>query len=255
MEKANLINKFAQELSTYVTNLSIDCVIMGLINNELHVLVLRWKETKAWGLPGGFIKKNEGVDDAARRILKRRTNLDITYLKQLHVFGNNNRRDIPELTKELKGIGATKEIIQWFEQRFVSISYLALVNPETFEPIPDEMSDLCEWKPINALPDLIFDHKQMVQLARGYIKTQLKYQPIGLLLLPEKFTMKMLQNLYEVILDKKLDRGNFQKKILKLDILNRHQKQMTGGAHKAPYLYSFNTSTYNELLQEGIGFI
>ena len=57
MEKANLINKFAQELSTYVTNLSIDCVIMGLINNELHVLVLRWKETKAWGLPGGFIKK------------------------------------------------------------------------------------------------------------------------------------------------------------------------------------------------------
>ena len=75
MEKANLINKFAQELSTYVTNLSIDCVIMGLINNELHVLVLRWKETKAWGLPGGFIKKDEGVDDAARRILKRRTNI------------------------------------------------------------------------------------------------------------------------------------------------------------------------------------
>ena len=88
------INKFSKELKSYLPSLSIDCVILGLIDNELNVLVLRWKETKSWGLPGGFIKKEESLDEAAHRILKRRTNLDITYLKQLHVFGQTNRRDI-----------------------------------------------------------------------------------------------------------------------------------------------------------------
>lgn len=249
------INKFSEELKNYLPSLSIDCVILGLIDNELNVLVLRWKETKSWGLPGGFIKKEESLDEAAYRILKKRTNLDITYLKQLHVFGQTNRRDIPALIKQLEHIGATKDIIKWFEQRFVGVSYLALVNPDTFKPIPDELSDLCEWKPVNALPELIFDHNKMINFARDYAKKQIKYQPIGLMLLPEKFTMKMLQNLYEVILDRKLDRGNFQKKILKLGILNRHEKQMSGGAHKAPYLYSFKTEAYNDLLKTGIGFI
>ena len=255
MNDTPAINKFSKELKTYLPNLSIDCVIFGLLNDELHVLILRWKETKSWGLPGGFVKKEESLDDAAHRILKRRTNLDISYLKQLHIFGKTHRRDIPLLKEQLEHIGATKEVIEWFEQRFVSISYLALVNPDKFKPIPDELSDLCEWKPINTLPDLIFDHNEMIHFARNYVKKQIKYQPIGLMLLPEKFTMKMLQNLYEVILDKKLDRGNFQKKILKLGILNRHEKQMSGGAHKAPYLYSFNIEVYNNLLKTGIGFI
>lgn len=255
MNDNELMSKFSKELGNYVSNLSIDCVIFGLMNEELQVLVLRWKETQSWGLPGGFVKIDEAVDKAAQRILKRRTNLDIAFLKQLHVFGNTNRRDIPKLKEELKSIGVNQKTMEWFQQRFVSIAYLALVNPDSFEPLPDELSDICEWKPINELPELIFDHQEMVDFARNYIKKQIKYQPIGLMLLPDKFTMKMLQNLYEVILEKTLDRGNFQKKILKLGILHRHEKQMTGGAHKAPYLYSFNTEIYNRLLETGIGFI
>ena len=132
---------------------------------------------------------------------------------------------------------------------------MALVNPETFSPIPDYLSDSCEWIPIKEMPELLFDHNQMIDKAKDYVSVQIKYLPIGLSLLPKKFTMKTLQKLYEVILCRTLDRANFQKKMLKLGILNRHEKQMSGGAHKAPYLYSFNKIKYHEFLESGIGFL
>ncbi len=255
MKNESILDKFEESLEDFIPSLSVDCVILGYQNSALHALVLRWKDTNNWSLPGGFVKKAEDLDHSAFRVLKDRTGLDISFLKQLHVFGNKNRRDIPALSTQLKEMNASPKIIQWFQQRFISVTYLALVNPESFIPIPDYLSEACEWLPIKDIPQLYFDHNEMIAKAKEYTATQIKYQPIGLMLLPEKFTMKMLQKLYEVILDKPLDRGNFQKKILKLDILTRHEKQMSGAAHKAPFLYSFNTPKYYEFLERGIGLL
>ncbi len=241
--------------SSFVPSLSVDCVILGYQNDQLYALVLKLKNSDDWSLPGGFIKKDEDIDSAALRELKNRTGLDISFLKQMRVFGGTQRRDLVFLDQKLNSLGANETTKTWFQQRFISVAYLALVNPESFTPIPDPWSDLCEWKPLNDMPKLIFDHNEMIVCARDYLGIQIKYLPIGLSLLPEKFTIKRLQKLYEVVLERALDRANFQKKMLKLGILIRHEKQMSGGAHKAPYLYSFNELKYHEFLESGFGFI
>ena len=146
-------------------------------------------------------------------------------------------------------------MINWFQQRFISTGYVSLVDMSQCQPQPDLISESINWFSLHELPDLIFDHKNIVQEAIGYIRNQVNYLPIGLTLLPEKFTMKELQHLYESILEKKMDRGNFQRKMLKLGIFVRHEKQLEGGAHKAPYLYSFEQEKFNSLLQKGIGFV
>jgi 8-oxo-dGTP diphosphatase len=143
----------------------------------------------------------------------------------------------------------------WLEQRFISTGYLSLVDMRQSKPTPDILSDSCQWKSVNELPELLLDHMDIVKKAFEQIKIQINHLPIGLSLLPEKFTMKDLQMLYESILNRDLDRGNFQKKMLKLGFLNRLEKQHTGASHKAPYLYSFNKERYDELLNQGIGYM
>ncbi len=234
---------------------SIDCVIIGFKDEMLQVLVLNWKDIDVWSLPGGFIQLDEDMDTAAIRILENRTGLRNIFLDQFYTFGNKNRRDENELIQGLKIIDMNTSLAKWFNQRFISTGYLSLVDIKKCEPKPDILSNACEWKPINQLPELIFDHLKIVEKALEHIQKQINYLPILISLLPEKFTMKMLQRLIESILQKELDRGNFQKKILKLNILIRHEKQMQGGAHKAPYLYSFHKENYLNYINKSVGFV
>ncbi len=255
MGNDNIISRFNEDFDRYLPALSVDCVVLGYQNGQLYALVLKWKNSNDWSLPGGFVKKDEDLDRAALRVLKDRTGLDISFLKQLHVFGGTKRRNLTILNQKLNSIGVNETTKTWLQQRFISVAYLALVNPKSFTPILDPLSDACEWKPLHDMPQLLFDHNKMITYAKNYLAIQIKYLPIGLSLLPDKFTMKTLQKLYEVVLDRTLDRANFQKKMLKLGILIRHEKQMSGGAHKAPYLYSFNELKYHDFLEIGFGFI
>jgi len=232
---------------------SIDCVIIGYDLEELYILVLKWKETDNWSLPGGFIYIDEDMDSAAVRILKDRTGLEMLFLDQFHTFGNKDRRSKNNLTNSLEIINRNKELMQWFKQRFISTGYLSLVNIDRCNPKPDVFSDACEWKPVNKLPKLIFDHDAIVKKALEHIRIHLNYLPVFISLLPEKFTMKALQKLYESILQKKLDRGNFQKKMLKMGVFIRLEKQLDGGAHKAPYLYKLDKEKYRDLNTKDIG--
>lgn len=243
------------DIDNFVSGQSVDCVIFGFENGELKILVLKWKVPgEFWALPGGFVYKEEDLDIAAIRVLKERTGIDIPFLEQFKTFGKVDRRDSDTVIKNLKSIDVDKNILDWFGNRFISTGYLSLVDIRKCDLTPDFSSEAIAWLSLKELPDLIFDHKEMVDSAISYIRNQINYLPIGLNLLPEKFTMKELQLLYESILDKKLDRGNFQRKMLKLDIFIRHEKQLEGGAHKAPYLYSFDKNKYEELLEKGFGF-
>jgi len=244
------------DTSVFLPNVSIDCVVIGFDLNQLQILLLKLKEHEVWMLPGGFIHLDEDMDQAATRILEERTGIKLPYLKQFHTFGDVNRNrntSFPEVKEVPKGM--FKKMIDFIEQRFISSGYLSLIDIRSCSPTPDALSDQCTWHPVKKLPKLLFAHEEIVEKAMEQLRSRINYMPVGNSLLPEKFTMKEFQTLYEQILDRSLDRGNFQKKMLKLGFLDRHEKQLTGGAHKAPYLYSFNNKRYNELVEKGIGYI
>ena len=249
-------NVFLTDTSSLLPGVSIDCVVIGFDLKELHILLLKLKGYQLWMLPGGFIQLEEDMDQAATRILEERTAVKLPYLIQFHTFGDVNRREKSKLTDvtELQE-SSFREMRDFLKQRFISSGYLSLVDMRNCYPTPDAVSDKCSWIPVSKLPELIYDHADIVGKAMEQLRSRINYMPVGMSLLPEKFTMKDFQILYEQILNKSLDRGNFQKKMLKLGFLDRHEKQLSGGAHKAPYLYSFNEQRYNELVEKGIGYI
>ncbi len=245
-----------EDTSVFLPNVSIDCVVIGFDLKSLQILLLKFKEHDLWSLPGGFIHLDEDMDQAATRILEERTGIKLPYLKQFHTFGDVNRNkktSFPKFKEVPEGI--YKKMIDFVEQRFISSGYLSLIDIRSCSPTPDAISDQCTWHPVKKLPILLYDHEEIVEKAMEQLRSRINYMPVGNSLLPEKFTMKEFQTLYEQILNRSLDRGNFQKKMLKLGFLDRHEKQLTGGAHKAPYLYSFNKRRYNELVEQGIGYI
>ncbi|MBA4259675.1 MAG: NUDIX hydrolase [Chitinophaga sp.] len=241
------------DTASFIPGLSVDNVIFGFHNNQLKVLLLACKDQKHWMLPGGYVLKTESVDAAAERVLFDRTGLHKVYLQQFSVFGDPKRSSAQLVKGLVKSMDLDETLNQWFLQRFITIGYYALVEFEKVKPIPDSLSLACDWFDIDQLPRLIFDHQAIIEGALIAMRQHLNFQPIGLNLLPSSFPLKSLQLIYETILGKKLDRPNFNRKILSLGILEKKEKQFTGAAHKAPFLYSFKKKEYYKLLKEGIG--
>jgi ADP-ribose pyrophosphatase YjhB (NUDIX family) len=230
-----------------VPQLTLDCIILGFHDNQLRVLLLRWKGTQEWSLPGGPVRQTESVDAAASRILKERTGLDDIFLQQFHVFGELERYSRHEIQEKLKHVFDPDK---WYE-RAISIGYYSLVDYSKAIPTPDEHTDECRWWDMNEIPRLLFDHNHMIQVALQSLRMQLSWQPVGYNLLPEQFTLPELQRLYETILGRILDPRNFQRKMLGLGILERLEIRRKGGAHRSPYLYRFRKEQYEAVLTEG----
>jgi ADP-ribose pyrophosphatase YjhB (NUDIX family) len=233
-------------------SLSVDCVIFGFHENQLKILLLKHRYLDMWALPGGFIGNDEPTDAAAYRVLKERTDLNELFLQQFHVFGEPERSPKKFHLQDLEKDGISVNENLWLLQRFVTIGYYALVEFSKVSPTPDSISEKCEWWDIHKVPSLILDHRKILDKALAVLRMQLNYQPIGYNLLPEKFTMTELQKLYETILDKKLDRRNFQRKILGYGILRRLTETKKGVPHKSPYFYSFDLKKYNDALNDGL---
>lgn len=244
----------APNSDSFVPGHSIDCVIIGFSEGDLKILVHKWKFAEAWGLPGGFILKDEDISAAAVRTLKELTGIDLAFLEQFKTFGKVDRNKINAIAIDEIDMVVPENIKSWFNQRFISTGYLSLVNIEKCELKPNMLSEKLEWLSLKDLPEMTYDHNEIVDTAINFLKKKLNYIPVGINLLPEMFTMKTLQKLYESILGRTLDRGNFQRKMLKTNIFIRHEKELTGGAHKAPYLYSFDKNKYEQVLIEGMGF-
>lgn len=252
MSKKNIKDIILNGAEVYLPSLSLDCVIFGFHENHLKVLLLKIKNVNTWCLPGGFVFKDEDVDEAAQRVLNERTGLSEIFLQQFKVFGKPKRSDANFHRKNFRKDGIELKKDHWLLQRFVTIGYYALVEYSYVHPGPDDFSESCTWYDVNDLPVLMMDHQQIVDAALETLQTHLNYHPVGYNLLPEKFTMPELQKMYETILDKKLDRRNFQRRILSYGILKRLKEVKKGGAHKAPYLYSFDLRKYEQALKAGL---
>lgn len=240
------------DIENYIAHLSIDCVIFGYKDKELKVLLskIRFGEV-SWTLPGGYIRKTESIDHAAARILKERTGLEIIYLEQFRIFGDENRiinSDFREtMRSDLNKFDPERfdpVVIEWLTSRFVCIGYYALVDINKVNPQKGEFDKYLEWHSIDSVPEMTFDHNEILTFALEALRKNLDRKLIGFNLLPETFTMKELQELYEAVYNRPFAINNFQKKILDLHVLERLEKKFTGAANKAPYLYRFKRDGY-----------
>jgi ADP-ribose pyrophosphatase YjhB (NUDIX family) len=253
MKKERKFREFVEEgEKRFIPSLSLDCVIFGFHDDQLSVLLLKLKHVDGWMLPGGFIRKTEEVDRAAHRVLKERTGLDDIFLQQFHVFGKPDRSDRNLHKRNAGNEGFLLEPGHWLLRRFITIGYYALVEYSHVQPVPDDFSELCEWHDMHHIPTLKMDHADILAKALETLRLHLAYHPVGFSLLPEKFTMPQLQRLYETILGRKLDRRNFQRKMLGYGILRKLSERKKGGAHKAPFLYKFDVKKYQKALAEGL---
>ncbi|ASV29452.1 NUDIX hydrolase [Maribacter cobaltidurans] len=223
----------------FIQNLSYDSVIFGFNGTQLKILILEYHNTGLFALPGGFVRMDEDLEDAVKNGIRQRTGIQDIYLEQFYTFGSLERSDPAAMDKILTQNDLDREKYSWMMGRFVSIGYYAPINYEEVEPKPDELSDSINWYPIDELPSLMMDHGEMVKKALEVLRQNLERKLVGMNLLPVKFTMKQLQQVYEAVLGEKLRRTTFQRKMLSQDILVRHEKLFQGKAHKAPYLYSF----------------
>ena len=243
--KEIIINNSKKAYEMYVPHISVDTVIFGFNGDQLKVLLLKMKFNQQWFLPGGYMKKDENLEPAAIRILRERTQLDKIFLQEFAVFSELNRSE--ETFKDFPDD-------LWHKKRFISVGYYALVNHKDVSPIGDELSESCDWIILDELEsqNITMDHKQIIEKALNTLREQISYKPIGLNLLPEKFTLSELQKLYEAILGRTLNRGNFYRKIKNIGILKKLDEKRKGGAHKAPDLYTFDQENYFKILENGI---
>lgn len=224
--------------NTYLKNIAYDSVVFGFSGEKLKILVMKYHNTDFYALPGGFVRLNEDLNTAVRIGLKERTGLDNIFLEQFYTFGTVSRFK-PEIMKQIMKVNGGVNDNEWILERFISVAYYALINYDDVELTPDAISESCDWYDLDNLPELIFDHKEIICKALATLRANLETKLMGVNLLPPMFTMKDLQKVYEAILGEKLHRGAFQRKILSMNLLKRHEKQFSGAAHKAPFLYSF----------------
>jgi len=213
---------------------SIDCVIFGFDDGELKILLIQRNEEPFkdwWALPGNIIEKDQSIDLAAERILYELTGLKDIYMEQFHTFGDVNRHP---------------------QGRVITVAYYAMIRlngTKDLKPISNYASKAV-WIPVNDLPKLAFDHEKIFSRGFDKIRNKISYQPIAFELLPEKFTLTQLQQLYEVILNKKLDKRNFRKKMLNYGILKELNEKQKGVSYRAAKLYKFDKRKYAKLFQK-----
>ncbi len=216
--------------------LSIDCVVFGFKDSSLSVLLVKHGDgiTKGkWALPGGWIQYNESLDKAAYRILTSQTAVQNIYLEQFHVFGEVNRFPV---------------------KRVITVCYYALVNIENFALHAGPTVSDVVWFNVNKVPKMSFDHNKIFKQCFAHLQHKVQHEPIGFNLLPKKFTLLQLQELYEAILEKKLDKPNFRRKLIKMNLLVSSTEKQKDVSHRAAKLFRFDKKVYDRLIEKGFSF-
>ncbi|MFC0075423.1 NUDIX domain-containing protein [Flavobacterium procerum] len=219
-----------------VEGITIDCVFFGFNKESLEVLLVQHAQGESmgqWGLLGGWLQRDESADDAAQRILHDLTGLENIYLEQLKAFTNPKRVA---------------------ERRVVTIGYYTLVSREDYNIKSSLKVIEAKWYKISEIPDLIFDHNEILNFSLLQLRNRVRQAPIGFNLLPEKFTLLQLMHLYEEILGIELDKSNFRRKILHMKLLVALDEKQKDVSHRAAKLYKFDDEIYQKLTEKGFNF-
>jgi 8-oxo-dGTP diphosphatase len=218
-------------------SLTVDCIVFGL-DAELELKIMLIKRDippfeGEWAIPGGFVRMDETLEQAALRELQEETGIQNVFLEQLYTFGDLGRDP---------------------RDRVVSVAYYALIN--LVEQKVQASTDAREayWFPLSKIPKLAFDHDQILQTAIARLRSKIRYEPIGFELLPRNFTLSQLQKLYEIIWNRSLDKRNFRKKILSMDLLLDTGEVQHNVSHRAAKLYQFDETKYLQLKDKGFNF-
>jgi 8-oxo-dGTP diphosphatase len=216
--------------------LTVDCVVFGFDEGALKILLIQrgLEPFKGkWALPGGFVRVDEPLDDAARRELEEEAGLKNVFLEQLYTFGAVHRDP---------------------RERVVSVAYYALVKLAAHETRAATDATDARWFLISKTPKLAFDHADILASALARLKGKVRYEPIGFELLPPKFTLSQLQHLYEAVLEAKLDKRNFRKKVLSFGLLVPLNETQMSGRHRPAQLFQFDADKYEKLKKRGFNF-
>lgn len=216
--------------------ITVDCIIFGFDKNELKVLLTKRAIEPylgKWAFPGGFINIDETADDCARRKLLEEAGLQDIFMEQLYTFSDLDRDP---------------------RYRVISIAYYALVRSTDYILDAGLNIEDVQWFSLQEIEDLAFDHNKILDIAIERLKGKIRYQPIGFELLPEKFTLPDLHRLYETILQRDIDRGNFRKKILSMDLLIDHSDEQENRPSRGAKIYSFDRERYEILTKSGFYF-
>ncbi len=215
---------------------AIDCIIFGFDGQELKILLIQRgfePEKGKWSLMGGFVQPSETFEEAGARILKQLTGLKGVYMEQLYAFGDPGRDPV---------------------ERTVSVAYFALIDIHKYEQQISEDYH-ADWFPLNKIPRLIFDHEKMVQMAKEKLQYKAAFHPILFELLPEKFTLPQLQNLYEGVYNASLDKRNFSRKIHSAQLLIKQKEKEKAHSKKGAFYYKLDKRRYNSIFHSVFNFI
>ena len=231
---AGVKDLYQQKDKMYVAT---DCIIFGFDFESGKLKLLLFKRRVApfkgeWSLIGSFVKLDEDVSAAAKRVLEEFTGLKDVFMDELKVYGAANRDP---------------------GYRCISVGQFALIRLNDYDKKLVEAHG-AEWHDVDKLPALVLDHHQMVEDALGKLKRKTRFQPIGIELLPEKFTIPQLQGVYEAIFQEELDARNFRKKVLSQELLTKLEEKDKAGSKRGAYLYKFNHQRYKQLTKNGLGF-
>jgi 8-oxo-dGTP diphosphatase len=216
--------------------LTVDAAVFGYEDGNISVLLIKRKYEPfkgEWAVPGGFVLEQESLEEAVQRELQEETGVVINYLEQLYTFGNPDRDP---------------------RSRVVSIAYVGLVRPNTFKISASTDAEKVQWFNINELPRLSFDHEEILNKAIERLHGKITYEPIGFELLDKKFPFSDLEKLYTTLLGREIDRRNFRKKIVGLNILDELDEKVSKGSGRPANLFQFNQNRYFQLKKEGIIF-
>ncbi|MEL6986761.1 MAG: NUDIX domain-containing protein [Bacteroidota bacterium] len=215
---------------------SIDNVIFGFDDGKLRILLIKRGEApyeNYWALPGDLVYPTESIDDASKRILTELTGLENVYLEQVRTFGDLGRHPVG---------------------RVITIAYYSLVKTDKFSLKASSFAQEAKWHNIRNVGELAFDHNEILEVCFEYFKRKVRNMPVGFELLPAKFTLTELQQLYESILEVSLDKRNFRKKILSMNLLRDLEEFQEGVAHRPAKLYEFDAGKYQELKASGFSY-
>lgn len=229
--KTNINTGLKQIDSYFKSAFSVDCVIFGFDGKDLKVLLVKCLDENYLGqtaLIGDLVDPKEDLDEAAYRILKNRTGLSDVYLEQVKAFGRVSRHPTG---------------------RVITVAYYSLINIEQYQENSASYHNQASWMNVQEVGELAFDHNEIVEASRDSLKNKVLTHPVGFNLLSEKFTLTELQNLYEAILDKPLDKRNFRKKIISMNVLVDLEEMQKDVPHRPARLYSFDEKRYEQLLQ------